>query len=449
MKIISYKHVLTICLLSIGVQTASVGQEARALSLKEVLEQVVTNNWQIRMANQQALAAKADLMQANSTFLPTVSLSETYINTTDPMLAFGTTLGQSAITAADFNPDRLNDPDATENFATRVEVNQPIFNLDGIYGRQAAKAASEAASNQQSWSQELMVQHTKSLYYNMVLAIKGKATVEQAVQTAAANFQTAQDLFEQGLITNADLMGAELRHTQVQSQALQATHLVEDLNQRLLQLMGSEENTRIAPSDTMLYTTADVTALSMNTMETGRADLLAMERAAKAGELNRKSQQMGFVPRINAFGSYGFNDTQLFGDQADNYLLGVQLKWDVFQGGKQLGSAQKARYEAELANIALQEKQAAAKRDVMRLKNDLLLAEEHLKLAELAAMQAGELYSIRSDRFTEGLEKTADLLTAETNHLNKQLAVLQAKNTYVQLIFRLETVLAQDLTGIQ
>jgi hypothetical protein len=46
-------------------------------------------------------------------------------------------LNQATITASDFNPEILNNPDRTTNFATKIEVLQPIINVDGLYGRQA------------------------------------------------------------------------------------------------------------------------------------------------------------------------------------------------------------------------------------------------------------------------------------------------------------------------
>jgi hypothetical protein len=49
-------------------------------------------------------------------------------------------LNQATITASDFNPEILNNPDRTTNFATKIEVLQPIINVDGLYGRQAARA---------------------------------------------------------------------------------------------------------------------------------------------------------------------------------------------------------------------------------------------------------------------------------------------------------------------
>ncbi|MGL1887465.1 MAG: TolC family protein [Reichenbachiella sp.] len=452
MKKTTYVHTIVRSMLSFVVIACFFGraaaQEVKNLTLDEAVAEVLNNNWSLRMGQAQVQMSQADLTSANSAFLPTVSLSETYTTTNDPMMAFGTKLGQSAITAEDFNPDLLNHPDAIDNFATRLEVSQPLFNLDGLYGRQAAKAATEAAGKHQSWSQEMIVLQTKGLYHNIALAKKGQETIHQAVISAEENYKTAKNLFDQGLITNADLMGAELRFTQVKSQALQAKHYVADLNQRFLQLLGTDENIIINPTDTLQIREIDMAAIATMTSMDERADLQSMEIAVRASELNMKSQKSGFVPRVNAFGSYGLNDTQAFGNQSDNYLLGVQMKWDLFQGSKQIGKVQRSKYENELATLAYEEKQSSVKRDIMRLKNDLLLAQEQVVLAKLGAKQAQEVYKIRSNRYVEGLEKTSDLLMDESNYLNKQLDLLRAKNNYIQVLFRLETELSQDLTTI-
>jgi hypothetical protein len=39
-------------------------------------------------------------------------------------MAFGSKLNQATITASDFNPEILNNPDRTTNFATKIEVLQ-------------------------------------------------------------------------------------------------------------------------------------------------------------------------------------------------------------------------------------------------------------------------------------------------------------------------------------
>ena len=420
-------------------------QEHRPLSLDEVIKEVMSNNWEIRKVEQFVGMAAADRSKANSVFLPSVSLSETYTTTTNPMLAFGTKLSQSSITASDFDPELLNNPDRTTNFNTQIEVQQPLINMDGIYGRKAAKLSYEAATHDESWAREMMTLQSKSMYFQLVLTIEGKKVVVGAQQAADASLEVSKDLFEQGLITRADLMGAALSATQMKSSLLQADNVIAHLNQSLLQLLGAQTNYTIVPTDSLPDHVIAVEALVDMMVPAHRADLMASNLKAEAGELNFLSKKGSFVPRMNAFGNYGFNDTQFFGTQANNYLVGVQLKWDIFNGGKNLGSVQRAKYEKEYAGIIYKEKLSNANRDLEKLKNDFVLAGQQVELAKLSAAQAAELQKVRSDRYAEGLEKTSDLLADESNLLQKRLDLLKSQNNYLQLLFKLETDISKEL----
>jgi outer membrane protein TolC len=56
-----------------------------------------------------------------------------------------------------------------------------------------------------------------------------------------------------------------------------------------------------------------------------------------------RAAQMQFLPTLNAFGSYELHDTSIFGTGAESYMVGAQLKWNLFKGGQQLGVLKKQR----------------------------------------------------------------------------------------------------------
>ena len=119
-----------------------------SISKAEVLAKVKENNNSLKMSQQEVLAAKGDFNQTHAVLLPNISVSHTAMATTNPLMAFGFKLNQQILTEGDFNPDLLNDPSQIEDFATRIEVQQPLINLDGIYQRKAAKAKLNAATQQ-------------------------------------------------------------------------------------------------------------------------------------------------------------------------------------------------------------------------------------------------------------------------------------------------------------
>lgn len=450
MKILTYinKSILKslLLILVMGFAQSISAQGKKPMKLEEVIALVQQQNWDLKKMNQQIGMTASDSRSANAVFLPSVNFTETFTNTTDPMMAFGTKLGQSSIEQADFNPVLLNNPDNISNFNTSINIEQPLFNLDGLYGRKAALKQSEASQYDQVWMQKMMIIKAKSLYYQLVLTIQAEEVMAHLKSASEANLKVAQDLFDQGAITRADLLGAELRLKQVESEWLRAQHQVVKVNSQLLQHMGEVEVYQIDPIDPIPNTEEANAMLVESNLSEQRADLKAMKLKAEAAGYGYQSQKGSFVPRVNAFGRYSFNDPQFLGTQADNYLVGVQLKWDVFKGGKQIGATQKANYQKQYAQIAYEESRSRADHELQQLKNDFELAIKQKELAELSADQARALHQIRQDRFAQGLEKTSDLLMDESNYMNQEMQLLKTQHGYLKLMFQLEAATSENST---
>ncbi|RPJ11558.1 MAG: hypothetical protein EHM30_14340, partial [Desulfobacteraceae bacterium] len=75
-----------------------------------------------------------------------IFLNENFSRTNNPMWAFGTKLNQESITASDFDPARLNNPDGINNFITSVTIEWTLFDGGQTWiGFKQAKLENEAA----------------------------------------------------------------------------------------------------------------------------------------------------------------------------------------------------------------------------------------------------------------------------------------------------------------
>ena len=122
------------------------GQDTLTISKKYFVQKANDKNLQLQIANQVFKSAQADYRQSNALFLPSITASHTAISTTNPLMAFGTKLNQEVLSASDFNPALLNDLAVTQNYTTKIQVLQPLINMDGLYGRQAAKSKNRSLS---------------------------------------------------------------------------------------------------------------------------------------------------------------------------------------------------------------------------------------------------------------------------------------------------------------
>lgn len=426
-----------------GLQTQA--QNTIELSLDTVVAKALTNNWQVKKTAAQLGMAKADLMQANAAFLPNINISETFVNTTDPLNVFGFKLKQEIVTAADFNPALLNDPDAINNFTTRIAVEQPILNFDAFAGRGAAASSKKASELNLQWTKNLIALKAKSLYFNLQLATKQKDVLKNALVALQENHQVTQNFYNEGMIQKVNLLEMELQMNGIETTILETENQINEANLQLTHFLGIDMNTTIVPTDSIQdYTNVNIDQAASSVSE-NRSDLQALSFQLEATNRMLNSSKMGFLPRLNAFGSYEWNEDKVFGTLANNYMIGAKLEWDIFKGGKNIGKFQKMKHQQNIMQITYDEKLSDSQRKLVKVNQQLTLSKKHVELSQLAVAQAEEAYKIKSDRYTEGLEKTADILASESLLLNKKLTELKSVNYYQQLIFNLELLLEQEI----
>nr|WP_323789567.1 TolC family protein [Psychroserpens sp.] len=428
MKYNTYIISLMILLFTVMVKA----QELIPITKSEVLTKVLANNTSIKISQEEFNQAKGDFRQTNAVFLPNITASHSGIATTNPLMAFGSKLNQEILTQNDFNPVLLNNPSQIENFATKLEIQQPLINLDGVYQRKAAKSKMEAMSLKSERIQDFLRLEVDKAYMQLQLAYKAVDVLEKALEAANANKKLADNSFNQGIIQRADVLNVEVRGTEVQNQLQMAMSNVYNASNYLAFLMNDETDVVYSPTEELVIST--FTLVDM-TLSENRSDIKAMELASNAYEAMSKADKMAFLPRLNAFGSYEMYDDQIFQGDANGYLFGAQLSWDIFKGSKRIGKAQKSNAEFQKSKLEYHNYVSKSNLELQKAKRDLLDAESKLKLTTLALQQSEEALRIRTNRFKEGLEKTSDLLLAESQYAQKQLE-------YYQTIFELNYIQA-------
>ncbi len=394
-------------------------QEVVMVTKSDVISKVEENNSTIKMSQQDILVAKGDFNQTNAVFLPNITASYTGIVTTNPLMAFGSKLNQGILTQNDFNPALLNNPSQTNNFATKIEVQQPLINLDGIFQRKAAKATLKASTLQSERTKDYIELEAEKAYMQLQLAYKTLEVLGKVKETAKENKRLAENSFKQGYLQRADVLAVEVRLTEIENQLQYAKSNLENVSNYLSVLMNDKIDSILKPSDSLTITAETI---STNTLSENRADIQAMNYVKDAYKQLYKADKMTFLPRLNAFGSYELYDDAVFQANASGYLVGVQLSWDVFQGSKRFGKIQKSKAKLDKAEIEFQNYRAKSQVELNKAKRMLQDTKNNLRLTALALQQSEESLRIRKNRFEQGLEKTTDLLMAEAKYAQKKLA---------------------------
>ncbi|GAA4075380.1 TolC family protein [Flavobacterium cheonanense] len=404
-------------------------QDTLSISKSELSQKLSEKNLQIKIAEKTYQSAKADYNQSNALFLPNINVSHTGISTTNPLMAFGSKLNQEILTMADFNPALLNDPAKTQNFATKFEIQQPLINVDGLFERKAAKSKMEAYQLQTERTKEYLELEVSKAYMQLQLAYRAVKVLEKANSTGKANLKLVDNYFKQGMLQKTDLLNVQVRVNEIANQLQYAKSNVQNASDYLAFLLNEDSNGKIyKPSeelDNAIVIEEINTSLSDN-----RKDIQAMSKSSEAYAKMLQSSKMAFLPRLNAFGSYELYDQNFLGTAAKGYLVGAQLSWNVFDGYKSIGKFQKAKAESQKADVEKDQYKKQSQLELNKTNRQLKDAENKVNLSKLALEQSQEAYRIRQNRFTQGLEKTTDLLQSETQMIQKELEHLQSVFEY-------------------
>mgnify|MGYP003681890729 FL=1 len=393
-------------------------QETMLITKDEVLAKVIQENNTLKISEQEVMAAKGDYNQSNAIFLPNISVSHTAIATTNPLMVFGSKLNQEILTQADFNPLLLNDPNQIEDYATRIMVQQPLLNFDGIYQRKAAKAKLNATALQSERKQDYMQLVVDKAYMQLQLAYKTVAVLQKAKEASLENKRLADNSFKQGYLQKSDVLAVEVRVTEIDNQLQYAKSNIQNASNQLSVLMNDGSYQILQPADSL---TIHTSTISFESLPKNRKDIQAISSTSEAYKQMYKTDKMSFLPSLNAFGTYELHDDEVFQGDADGYLFGAELKWNIFEGSKRFGKAQKSKAEYEKSKLELNQYKAESQVELNRAKRMLQDAKNNLGLTALALRQSKESLRIRTNRFEQGLEKTTDLLMAETQYAQKQL----------------------------
>lgn len=402
-------------------------QQTKEIGIEEVILKVAKNNYNIKILEQKINLAKAEFNQSSAVFLPSIAVSYTGISTTNPLMAFGSKLNQEVLTQNDFNPVLLNNPNHIENFTTKVEIKQPIFNADGFYKRKAAKEKMNAVKLQTSRAKKYINLEVSKAYMQLQIAYKTLEVLQKAKETTLENLKTTKNYFKQGVVQKADLLLVEIKVAEIKNKVESTKNNIKNASDYLMFLMNDYSENTLKPTQKL---TANTNSKILTKISENREDLIAMQKSVNAYKNMHTATKMSFLPKLNAFGSYELHDHKLFKGNANGYLIGAQLSWNIFEGYQRIGKQQQAKANYEKAQLNLEQHKNKSKLEFNKALRNLKTTEKQLQLTQLAVKQSKEALRIKTNRFKEGLEKSSDILLAETQYLTKQLENLQAIFNY-------------------
>lgn len=394
----------------------------KSITVEEAVQAAITNNKNVTVAVMEEKIALSNYKQTAAIYLPQVSLSYTAMVTNNPLNAFGVKLQQSKISQNDFNPALLNNPSATSDYMTRLDVMQPIINLDRTGQRKAALKQTELYQFKTQRIKEYIIYQVKLAYLQLQMGYQVKAVAEEALQTVTAIHKFTGDRYAQGLLQKSDLLNVEVQIKATETSVAEAVSNIATASDYLSLLMNVASGTMY----TVNALTPSSNAEATDSLNTSRADFKAMQTAIQSYDLMIESSKKSYLPRLNAFANYQLNDKKLFGFGANAYLAGLQLSWDIFKGNQTKNKISTQVLERNKIAEELTKQKDESNLELQKTKRQLNDAKYKMQQQETTVQLAEEALRILQNRYTQGLVNTTDVLTAQTQLSQQKLFYQQA-----------------------
>jgi outer membrane protein len=386
------------------------------LRLEDAVILAVHEHPEIDAAGATADMAEEKKIQARGGFFPRLDWVQSFNRTTNPMWAFGTRLNQEKIQAADFNPDRLNDPDPIDNFSSVLSLSWPIYDSGRTWFEwQQAKTGIRTAALRLDRTRQQIAAAAMEAYLGLLLARKHLALIEKTLETAEAHRRMTQSRFDQGLAVKSDLLLAGVRIAELEQKRLHARTRLEISHSYLNAAMGVPEETRYE-----LITPLESGAAVKGSPETwvdqaieNRLDLTALIHRQQIAAVEIRKRRAAHFPSLHLVGNYEFDSERLDGG-GENYTVGAVLQFNLFSGNRLSSQAREA--QAEWAEIRARRRglETGVRVETREACLNCQSAWARIAVANAAIDQAAEALRIVQDRYQNGLATVVDLLNAES-----------------------------------
>jgi outer membrane protein TolC len=349
---------------------------------------------------------------------------------------FGSRLRQQRFTADGFSLNKLNTPLPFGNFSTRFGGSWNLFDsFSSWHGVNRAKQMNEAAGHQLERTEQEIVFRVVDAYYGALLATKQLELAEQAIKTSQSILDRSQSRFDAGLVVESDLLTAKVR------MAARQQELIRDRNN--LDLAQAELNTALGvPMDSSFWPTESLmeSALPIPVLQdveklalTNRPDLKRIQSEESAQRQSVAIAKSSFGPRVNAFAGWEMdNPTFVSGGGGNNWLGGVEMQIDLFQGGAKRAELSRERALQEKVTAMKQVASDGIRLEVRRAYYNLDSARQEVEVARAVIAQAQNSLRINQDRYDGGLTTVTDLLGAEE-------ATRRSQTDYWEAVYRFHT----------
>jgi len=426
-----------------------------ALSLEDAIKKVKEQNSEITIAKFDESIKALEHQAALGANYGSLELSQAALRSNDALNIFGYKLQSREATFADFGfkqfngsnymlaPNDLNNPADRNHFQTKVEYTLPLYTGGKLeqYGKITKVLEVMSKLDREALTLQKIYELKKSFFaislldtylYNLHLIASNTAKLE--AKTAA--------MMKEGYVKKVDVLEVQSKQADVERLISQA-----EANRALLyhfvSFLVDEDVSAIKGN----YEEVEHFFVTDEILLNNNLDIKKAEQGVEISKMNIAMQQSAFLPQIGAFANYGSSDDKLMNDFSKNdaYTVGLQVKWNLFNGGSDKNNVEKARVENLKASqqLILAKKQIALrwKQLQTQIKNDEYELKSLQKEVELSHL----IYENYAGRYEQKLVSINEVLMKQSEELTKVLRLKEVQNARNEKIFELQKLANKEV----
>jgi outer membrane protein len=340
-------------------------------------------------------------------------------------------------------PDKLNYPDARNHFQEKIQFKIPLYVGGKLnkYGKISQKMADMSRLDKQKVLNEKVYQ-TRKTFYDIALVdsyIKNLTVILHNVEELQ---DTVENMVKEGYALDIDLLQVKTKRADVLRMLNQA-RLNRDLAYQFLSFLVDDKVLSVSAQDKDV----PMPKMKREEMVSRNLDIQKAKMGLEVTDLAVGVERSSFLPQIGAFAEYGSADDHFLNDFTDKdaYTVGVQLKWNIFNG-----LVDKSKYEkARIQNLKAHHQVDLAKKGI-GLKIDKIITEIKSREYDIKSLEEkvkfmNRVYENYYNRYKEGLISINDVLIKNSEQIQAVLKLATTRNARNNKVFELENIINKGM----
>ena len=396
-----------------------------AMDLLEVYDLAVDNDPTLLEAAAQRRSARQSRPQAIANLLPVLSAVGTTQSTRLHNKKAGTF--QSGSGAG-----------KTQNFWTnslRVDLNQPIFNLDSWVQLSQSDNQIAQADAEYGAAEQAMIVRTTGAYLDILLAKDTLEFSSSEKRAFARQLEQAKQRFEVGLIAITDALEIQAGYDKSVADVIQAENDLDDKKEALREIIGDipvdlaglgNELPLLKPDPENIETWTKLARVR-------NFNIIAQQNQAELAKKNIERQRSGHYPTLDIRGSYAYqDDNSSFGLRGDTSRIGLELNIPLFQGGSTNSRTSQALFEFHAAQQLLTTARRAIVRQVKSGYRGVISTIAQVKARAATVKSSTTALEATKAGFEVGTRTSVDVVTEQRNLFRSKRDHAETRYEYIR-----------------